>query len=168
MGFCSARPVEYMKYVPDGAPMRQHMLSDGPYAITKYVPGKSMTLDRNPAWKQSSDPLRHAYVDHISITEGLSSTSVQQQIEAGTGHMEWDIQPPAQDLPRLISSNDKGLILGPSGPYAVATGYYLAMNEWKGVDEEQARAPGRGHGASTRTPSCRSRADPRSTPSRTR
>ena len=63
MGFCSARPVEYMKYVPDGAPMRQHMLSDGPYAITKYVPSKSMTLDRNPAWKQSSDPLRHAYVD---------------------------------------------------------------------------------------------------------
>ena len=133
MGFCSARPVEYMKYVPDGAPMRQHMLSDGPYAITKYVPGKSMTLDRNPAWEQSSDPLRHAYVDQISITEGLSSTSVQQQIEAGTGHMEWGIQPPAQDLPRLISSNDKGLILGPSGPYAVATGYYLAMNEWKGV-----------------------------------
>jgi peptide/nickel transport system substrate-binding protein len=92
-----------------------------------------MTLDRNPAWQQGSDPLRHAYVDHISITEGLSSTSVQQQLEAGTGHMEWDIQPPAQDLPRLISSNDKGLILGPSGPYAVATGYYLAMNEWVGV-----------------------------------
>jgi ABC-type transport system substrate-binding protein len=133
MGFCSARPVEYMKYVPDGAPMRQHMLSDGPYAITKYVPGKSMNLDRNPAWKQSSDPLRHAYVDHIAITEGLSSTSVQQQIEAGTGHMEWDLQPPAQDLPRLISSADKGLILGPSGPYAVATGYYIAMNEWAGV-----------------------------------
>jgi peptide/nickel transport system substrate-binding protein len=133
MGFCSARPVEYMKYVPDGAPMRQHMLSDGPYAITKYVPGKSMTLDRNPGWQQSSDPLRHAYVDHVEITEGLSSTSVQQQLEAGTGHMEWDIQPPAQDLPRLISSNDKGLILGPSGPYAVATGYYLAMNEWAGV-----------------------------------
>jgi ABC-type transport system substrate-binding protein len=133
MGFCSARPVEYMKYVPDGAPMRQHMLSDGPYAITKYVPGKSMTLDRNPAWKQSSDTLRHAYVDHVEITEGLSSTSVQQQLEAGTGHMEWDIQPPAQDLPRLISSGDKGLILGPSGPYAVATGYYIAMNEWTGV-----------------------------------
>ena len=133
MGFCSARPVEYMKYVPDSAPMRQHMLSDGPYAITKYVPTKSMTLDRNPAWKQSSDPLRQAYVDHIEITEGLSSTSVQQQLEAGTGDMEWDIQPPTQDLPRLISSNDKGLILGPAGPYAVATGYYIAMNEWTGV-----------------------------------
>ena len=46
--------------------------------------------------------------------------------------MEWDIQPPTQDLPRLISSDDKGLILGPSGPYFVATGYYIAMNEWAG------------------------------------
>ena len=132
MGFCSARPVEYMKYVPDSAQMRQHMLSDGPYAITKYVPTKSMTLDRNPAWNASSDPLRKAYVDHIEITEGLSSASVQQQLEAGTGDMEWDIQPPTQDLPRLISSGDKGLILGPSGPYFVATGYYIAMNEWAG------------------------------------
>ena len=132
MGFCSARPVEYMKYVPDSAQMRQHMLSDGPYAITKYVPTKSMTLDRNPAWNASSDPLRKAWVDHIEITEGLSSTSVQQQLEAGTGDMEWDIQPPTQDLPRLISSKDKGLILGPAGPYFVATGYYIAMNEWTG------------------------------------
>jgi peptide/nickel transport system substrate-binding protein len=132
MGFCSARPAEYMKYVPDSAPMRQHMLSDGPYAITKYVPTKSMTLARNPAWKQSSDPLRHAYVDSVEITEGLSSASVQQQLEAGTGDMEWDIQPPTQDLPRLISADDKRLILGPSGPYAVATGYYIAMNEWTG------------------------------------
>ena len=30
--------------------------------------------------------------------------------------MEWDIQPPTQDLPRLISANDKRLILGPAGP----------------------------------------------------
>jgi ABC-type transport system substrate-binding protein len=133
MGFCSARPVEYMKYVPDSAEMRQHTLSDGPYAITKYVPTKSMSLARNPAWKASSDPLRKAYVDNIEITEGLSSESVQQQLEAGTGDMEWDIQPPTQDLPRLISANDKRLILGPAGPYAVATGYYIAMNEWKGV-----------------------------------
>jgi ABC-type transport system substrate-binding protein len=133
MGFCSARPVEYMKYLPDSAEMRQHMLSDGPYAITKYVPTKSFTLSRNPAWKASSDPLRKAYVDSIEVTEGLSSESVQQQLEAGTGDMEWDIQPPTQDLPRLIAADDKRLILGPNGPYAVATGYYIAMNEWHGV-----------------------------------
>src|SRR5262245_17260396 len=31
MGFCSARPVEYMQYVPDSAELRQHTISDGPY-----------------------------------------------------------------------------------------------------------------------------------------
>ncbi|HEV7566312.1 MAG TPA: ABC transporter substrate-binding protein [Microbacteriaceae bacterium] len=132
MGFCSARPVEYMKYIPDGAQMRQHTLSDGPYAIKSYVPTKSFALARNPAWNQSSDPLRHAYVDAITVTEGLSSESVQQQLEAGTGDIEWDIQPPTQDVPRLISANDKNLILGPVGPYDVSTGYYITMNEWAG------------------------------------
>ena len=56
---------------------------------------------------------------------------MQQQIEAGTGDLEWDIQPPAQDLPRLISANDKRLILGPDGPVrrrAPAT--TSRMNEW--------------------------------------
>jgi ABC-type transport system substrate-binding protein len=132
MGFCSARPAEYMKYVPDSAPMRQHTLSDGPYAITSYVPTKSFTLARNPAWKASSDPLRKAWVDSITVTEGLTSESVQQQLQAGTADMEWDIQPPTQDLPQLISANDKNLILGPNGPYYVDTGYYLTLNEWAG------------------------------------
>ena len=30
MGFSDARPVEYMKYLPDGAAFRQHTISDGP------------------------------------------------------------------------------------------------------------------------------------------
>jgi peptide/nickel transport system substrate-binding protein len=132
MGFSSARPVEYDQYVPDSAQMRQHTLSDGPYAITSYVPTKSFTLARNPAWKASSDPLRHAYVDSITITEGLSSQSVQQQLEAGTGDMEWDITPPPQDLPRLQASKDPRLIIGPTGPYYVDIGTYLSLNQYAG------------------------------------
>src|SRR5256885_10685913 len=54
MGFSSARPVEYMKYVPDSAEFRQHTISDGPYQITKYVPGKEFDLDRNPAWRSKT------------------------------------------------------------------------------------------------------------------
>jgi peptide/nickel transport system substrate-binding protein len=133
MGFSSARPVEYEQYVPDSAPMRQHTISDGPYKITSYVPTKSFTFARNPAWKQSSDPIRHAYIDGMQVTEGLSAPSVQQQIEAGTGDMEWDLPgPPPQDLPRLISANDKGLVIGPPGPYDVALYYFLVLNQWKG------------------------------------
>ena len=59
-----------MKYVPDSAEFRQHTISDGPYQITKYVPGKEFQLDRNPAWDQKTDSLRHAYVDHM-LSESL-------------------------------------------------------------------------------------------------
>jgi peptide/nickel transport system substrate-binding protein len=47
--------------------------------------------------------------------------------------MEWDIQPPSQDLPRLISAKDSRLILGPTGPYYVGIGYYLALNQYAGA-----------------------------------
>ena len=66
MGFCSARPIEYMKYVPDSATFRQHTLSDGPYEITSYVASKSFTLERNPAWEavDRSAPARVRQQDH--------------------------------------------------------------------------------------------------------
>lgn len=37
LAFWSGRPVEYMKYIPDSAPFRQHKLSEGPYEITQYT-----------------------------------------------------------------------------------------------------------------------------------
>ena len=132
MSFSSARPVEYMKYVPDSAPMRQHTLSDGPYEISSYAPTKSFTLVRNSAWNAKTDPLRKAYVDKMTVTEGLTQDSVQQQIQAGTGDLEWDVTPPTQDLPQLISSKDEGLIIGPSGPADVALNVYLALNQYAG------------------------------------
>jgi len=132
MGFSSARPVEYMKYVPDSADLRQHTISDGPYQITKYVPTKEFTLDRNPAWNASTDSLRKAYVDHMQVTEGLTQDSVQQQLEAGTGDMDWDVTPPSQALPRLVAANDKRLVIGPTGPYYVALNTYLALNQYHG------------------------------------
>jgi ABC-type transport system substrate-binding protein len=132
MGFSSARPVEYMKYVPDSAPFRQHTISDGPYQITKYVPTKEFQLDRNPAWNSKTDSLRKAYVDHMKVTEGLTQDSVQQQIQAGTGDMDWDVTPPSQALPGLIASKDKRLVIGPTGPYYVALNTYLALNQYHG------------------------------------
>jgi peptide/nickel transport system substrate-binding protein len=134
MGFCSARPIEYMKYVPDSAQFRQHTLSDGPYEITSYTASKSVTLDRNPAWSASADPNRHAYVNKITVTEGLTSDSVQQQLEAGTGDMEWDVTPPAQDLPGLVAQHSTGLVIGPTagGAASMSLGNYLALNQYAG------------------------------------
>jgi ABC-type transport system substrate-binding protein len=134
MGFGSARPVEYMSYVPDSAIFRAHTLSDGPYEITSYTAGKSITLDRNPAWSAASDPLRHAYVNKINITEGLTADSVQQQLVAGTGDLEWDVVPPAQDLPSLVSQKSSGLVIGPTagGAASIALGTYLTLNQYAG------------------------------------
>jgi ABC-type transport system substrate-binding protein len=128
MGFSSARPAEYMNYVPDSAQFRQHTLSDGPYKIASYTPDRSFVLVRNPAWKQSSDPVRHAYVNKFTVTEGLNANSVQQQIQAGTGDMEWDVPPPSQDLPSLESSHNSGLVIS-----SYPTGFtYVTLNQYAG------------------------------------
>ena len=71
--FSSARPIEYMKYVPDSAEFRQHTISNGPYKIVKYTPTKEFRLERNPAWDPKTDTLRKAYVDRITVTEGLTA-----------------------------------------------------------------------------------------------
>jgi ABC-type transport system substrate-binding protein len=132
MGFCSARPVEYNKYVPDSAQLRAHTLSDAAYEITSYNATRSITLARNPAWKASTDPWVKAYVNGVKITEGLTAASVQQQLQAGTGDMEWDVQPPAQSLPGLQSSHDPNLVIGPSGSGYVDLGMYLTLNQYAG------------------------------------
>jgi ABC-type transport system substrate-binding protein len=99
MPFASAAPVEYLAYVPDSNAFRQHTLSDGPYQITSDQPGKQVLLDRNPAWEQAGDPIRHQYVDRIQITQGQDQGPVQQQIQAGTADMEWDTQVPIANVP---------------------------------------------------------------------
>jgi ABC-type transport system substrate-binding protein len=128
--FDSARPVEYQQYLPDSATFRQHTLSDGPYQITSYSPGRGFALDRNSAWKQSTDTLRHPRVDKVVITEGLTAESVQEQLEAGTGDMEWDVTPPTQDLPGL--EGNPNLVIGPPGNYDVALNVYLTLNQYAG------------------------------------
>ena len=85
MPFTSARPVEYDSYVPASGALDQHTISDGPYQISSYVPGKSITMIKNPAWNQSTDSLRHDYVNTIVDTFGVTSAQTQlSDMEAGT------------------------------------------------------------------------------------
>ncbi|AWN31196.1 ABC transporter substrate-binding protein [Streptomyces sp. NEAU-S7GS2] len=42
--------------------------SSGPYKFRSYSPGKSLELVRNPHWQPSSDPVRNALPDKISVT----------------------------------------------------------------------------------------------------
>lgn len=121
--FASAAPKEYLAYVPDSAMFRAHTLSDGPYAITSYQAGHSIQLAKNPAWTQASDPLRHQYVDAISVTEGQGSDqAVQQQLQAGTADLSWDLPVPTAGLPALQSAKDPNFAVhstASSNPYLV-------------------------------------------------
>ena len=126
MPFSSARPVEYDTYVPDSAQMRQHTISDGPYQITQYVPGKSLTMSRNPAWKQSTDAARHQYVNQITETFGVTSLQTQlADLKAGTydlfaGEGAASVDPAS--VPQLVASHDPRFYAWPGSntvPYIV-------------------------------------------------
>jgi peptide/nickel transport system substrate-binding protein len=85
MPFASARPVEYNAYVPNSLQLDENTISDGPYQISSYIAGKSITFVRDPAWKQSTDSLRHDYVNKVVDTIGVTSAATQlDDIQAGT------------------------------------------------------------------------------------
>jgi peptide/nickel transport system substrate-binding protein len=71
-----ARPFPDMPYwasFPAMGPIRElgsgpggygrHPLATGPYKVSDYVPGKSLTLVHNPYWDANTDPGRHDYPD---------------------------------------------------------------------------------------------------------
>ena len=124
MPFTSARPVEYDSYVPNSLQLDQHTISDGPYQISSYIPGKSITLVKNPAWKQSTDPIRHDYVASIVTTLGVTSAETQlSDLEAGTEDLPSPDTPinPAS-IPSLVASKVPNFVVWPNSdtfPYIV-------------------------------------------------
>jgi peptide/nickel transport system substrate-binding protein len=120
----SPAPKEYDAYIPGGARISQHIISDGPYKITKYLPSRSISLVRNSNWDPATDTVRKAYVDAVEINETGDSAVIQQQLEADTpdADMESDTFPPATVVPQLIQSHDPNFSLGQtfaSNPYIV-------------------------------------------------
>ncbi|MFI5041427.1 MAG: ABC transporter substrate-binding protein [Acidimicrobiales bacterium] len=117
-------PVEYESYIPAGNDLAQHTLSDGPYEIQSYDPAKSIMFVRNPAWQASTDPVRKAYVDKISVSETGNQASIHQQILTNTpqADMPWDTAVPPAAIAGLVASNDPRLSLQTefaSNPYVI-------------------------------------------------
>jgi peptide/nickel transport system substrate-binding protein len=122
--FVSARPVEYNAYLPGSAGLNQHMMSDGPYEISSYTPNKQIVLTRNPAWRQSTDPVRHQYVKKVVVTLGTSSDqTVLTDIQANSQDLFLaDLSIPSQSIASLRAANDKRLRIWPSSnlnPYII-------------------------------------------------
>jgi peptide/nickel transport system substrate-binding protein len=101
-------PAESLASVPASANAWQTVMSDGPYKIQSYSPGKTIVFVRNPAWNQSADPLDHAYVNEIDVSETGTQTGVYQQILTNSpqADMQWDVHVPQSDIPGLIASKD--------------------------------------------------------------
>jgi peptide/nickel transport system substrate-binding protein len=124
----SPAPIQSEDYLPGSAASGQHMIADGPYQITQYVPGKLIDMSRNPVWNPATDPIRKAYVNAIHITETGNETTNQQVLETGgpTAGMEFNSWPPNPAVPGLVkqmtSDTTHNMNLGPTGgsnPYFV-------------------------------------------------
>jgi ABC-type transport system substrate-binding protein len=68
----------------------QSFVGDGPYRFIDPQDGETYALSRSPSWDPAADPLRHAYVDHISVRGGLTAAEVQQRIAAGSADLSLD------------------------------------------------------------------------------
>jgi peptide/nickel transport system substrate-binding protein len=129
MTFASAAPVEWDNYIPDSPQFRQHVYSDGPYAVTGYTAGKTIVLTKNPAWKQSSDPNRHQYVSKMVVTEGTNDpATAQQDLQAGSQDLVWDLPVPTDQIPTLQAKKDPNFKIW-SGHI---TNPYLVFNQLSG------------------------------------
>ena len=123
MPFASARPVEYDSYVPNSLQLDEHTVSDGPYSVSSYVAGKSITLTKNPAWSQSTDTLRHDYVNEIDMTINGSSAETQlADVQAGTEDLTNDTGVNPSSIQGLVASKDPNFHIWPwstTVPYIV-------------------------------------------------
>src|SRR5215469_2652482 len=103
-------PVESLNYLPASADGQQHVIADGPYQVSSYVPTKSITFTRNPSWKQSSDPVRHAYVDQINVNETGEQTTNQTELQTNTAaaSAEWDSFVPVAAVTGMVAQMQHG------------------------------------------------------------
>jgi peptide/nickel transport system substrate-binding protein len=100
-----------------------HAVYSGPYMVesdadgkaTGYVAGKRIHLVRNPDYKNVGD-FRPAYFDEIEILAGNDDNAVAtRRILSGESMGTGDIEPPANQLKRLLQSNKPELSAVPGG-----------------------------------------------------
>lgn len=90
MMFASPAPVEYDAYLPDSPELTRNLRSLGPYRLTGYEAGRFLTMERNPAWRQQTDPIRHQYLDRIEVRMArVSDDAVRRAIASGEADLSW-------------------------------------------------------------------------------
>jgi peptide/nickel transport system substrate-binding protein len=122
----------------------QHQVSTGPYMVendssgklTGYTPGQEIKLVRNPNWDASTD-YKPAYLDSITIKEGVEPDVGSRQVLDGSHVVTGDFQLPAQILQQAStgSQKDQLVLTPPTGRYR-----FIALNtRVKPFDDENVR-----------------------------
>jgi len=127
-------PREYAEKLDKQNPSQygQSQVSTGPYMIennasgklTGYTPGQEIRLVRNPNWDASTD-YKPAYLDSITIKEGVEPDVGSRQILEGSQMVSGDFQLPAQILQQASTGDqrDQLVLTPPTGRYR-----YIALN----------------------------------------
>lgn len=78
--------------VPEAADTREHYgrrpMATGPYRIEEYVPDRRLSLVRNHQWDPSTDPVRSALPDRITVAFGVEVNSLDDRLLAGDFHID--------------------------------------------------------------------------------
>ena len=104
----------------------QSFVGDGPYRFVDPQGGETYALSRSPSWDPAGDPLRHAYVDHISIRGGYTAAQVQQRVATGAADLSLDVpvtaaaaaSAAADQVVRTTAQASVVLAVGSKGPNA--------------------------------------------------
>ena len=100
-------------------------VGDGPYRFVAPVADETYALSRSLSW--GDDPLRRAYVDHVSVRGGLTAAQVRAAVAAGEADLSLDVPAasttalPDTPTPALVSHPGRASVLlavGSSGPQA--------------------------------------------------
>lgn len=67
------------------------------------VPGRSLTLVRNPSWSAASDPLRPAYADRIVLTVTRTKVEASAAVDRGEADLALEVGPGPRPLDQILA-----------------------------------------------------------------
>lgn len=97
-------------------------IGTGPFAITEFLPGTSLTLERNDAyWKTDANGTQLPYLDAVEVR--IVGEGSQRRTGLVTGDLDWAFSVPLQSIEELEARDDV-IVDSTAGPAY----YYMGVN----------------------------------------